>query len=128
MNFRTEKQEIHTETCSNKTFKSQRQRKNLESSKRDMNVLFKGDSLRKFSSTLAGKSSPMDGGAWWAAIYGVAQSRTQLKQLSSLAALRKRLDILAETMEAKGGEMTYLKYLKKEKAHNSIPGKTIIQK
>ena len=27
--------------------------------------------------------NPMDGGAWWAAIYGVAQSRTQLKQLSS---------------------------------------------
>ena len=26
---------------------------------------------------------PRDGGAWWAAIYGVAQSRTQLKQLSS---------------------------------------------
>ena len=26
----------------------------------------------------------MDRGAWWAAIYGVAQSRTQLKQLSSL--------------------------------------------
>ena len=25
----------------------------------------------------------MDGGAWWAAIYGVAQSRTRLKQLSS---------------------------------------------
>ena len=25
----------------------------------------------------------VDGGAWWAAIYGVAQSRTQLKQLSS---------------------------------------------
>ena len=25
----------------------------------------------------------MDGGAWWAAIYGVAQSRTQLKRLSS---------------------------------------------
>ena len=25
----------------------------------------------------------MDRGAWWAAIYGVAQSRTQLKQLSS---------------------------------------------
>ena len=24
-----------------------------------------------------------DGGAWWAAIYGVAQSRTRLKQLSS---------------------------------------------
>ena len=27
--------------------------------------------------------NPKDGGAWWAAVYGVAQSRTQLKQLSS---------------------------------------------
>ena len=27
--------------------------------------------------------NPRDGGAWWAAISGVAQSRTQLKQLSS---------------------------------------------
>ena len=27
--------------------------------------------------------NPRDGGAWWAAIYGVAQSRTQLKGLSS---------------------------------------------
>ena len=27
--------------------------------------------------------SPMGGGAWWAAVYGVAQSRTQLKRLSS---------------------------------------------
>ena len=26
---------------------------------------------------------PGDGGAWWAAIYGVAQSRTRLKRLSS---------------------------------------------
>ena len=26
---------------------------------------------------------PRDGGAWWAATYGVAQSRTRLKQLSS---------------------------------------------
>ena len=25
----------------------------------------------------------MDGGAWWAAVYGVAQSRTRLKRLSS---------------------------------------------
>ena len=24
-----------------------------------------------------------DGGAWWAAVYGVAQSQTQMKQLSS---------------------------------------------
>ena len=27
--------------------------------------------------------NPRDGGAWWAAVYGVAQSQTSLKQLSS---------------------------------------------
>ena len=27
--------------------------------------------------------NPRDGGSWWAAVYGVAQSRTQLKRLSS---------------------------------------------
>ena len=27
--------------------------------------------------------NPKDGGDWWAAVYGVAQSRTRLKQLSS---------------------------------------------
>ena len=27
--------------------------------------------------------NPRDGGAWWAAIYGVAQIRTRLKRLSS---------------------------------------------
>ena len=27
--------------------------------------------------------NPMDGGAWWAAIYGVAQSWTRLKRLTS---------------------------------------------
>ena len=28
--------------------------------------------------------NPMDGGAWWAAVYGVAQSQTRLKRLSSI--------------------------------------------
>ena len=28
--------------------------------------------------------NPRDGGAWWAAVYGVAQSRTRLKRLSSV--------------------------------------------
>ena len=28
--------------------------------------------------------NPRDGGAWWAAVYGVAQSRTQLKWFSSI--------------------------------------------
>jgi len=27
--------------------------------------------------------NPRDGGAWWAAVYGVVQSRTRLKRLSS---------------------------------------------
>ena len=27
--------------------------------------------------------NPRDGGAWWAAVYGVTQSRTRLKRLSS---------------------------------------------
>ena len=31
--------------------------------------------------------NPRDGDAWWAAIYGVAQSRTQLKRLSSSSSL-----------------------------------------
>ena len=31
--------------------------------------------------------NPRDGGAWWAAVYGVAQSQTRLKQLSSSNAI-----------------------------------------
>ena len=31
--------------------------------------------------------NPRDGGAWWAAVYGVAQRRTQLKQLSSSSSM-----------------------------------------
>ena len=30
---------------------------------------------------------PRDGGAWWAAVYGVAQSRTRLKRLSSSSSI-----------------------------------------
>ena len=31
----------------------------------------------------SGLENPRDGGAWWAAVYGVAQSWTRLQQLSS---------------------------------------------
>ena len=31
----------------------------------------------------SGLENPRDRGAWWAAVYGVAQSRTRLKRLSS---------------------------------------------
>ena len=44
--------------------------------------------------------NPMDGGAWWAAIYGVAQSRTRLKQLSSSNSSSKLL--LPATLHVSG--------------------------
>ena len=31
--------------------------------------------------------NPRDGGAWWAAVYGVAQSQTQLKRFSSSSSI-----------------------------------------
>ena len=31
--------------------------------------------------------NPRDGGAWWAAVYGVAQSRTRLKQLNNSSSM-----------------------------------------
>ena len=34
--------------------------------------------------------NPRDGGAWWAAIYGVAKSRTRLKRLSSSSSASSR--------------------------------------
>ena len=34
--------------------------------------------------------NPRDGGAWWAAVYGVTQSRTRLKQFSSSSSSRPR--------------------------------------
>ena len=36
-----------------------------------------------FSLSCIGEGNPRDGVAWWAAVYGVAQSRTRLKRLSS---------------------------------------------
>ena len=34
--------------------------------------------------------NPRDGGAWWAAAYGVAQSRTRLKRLSSSSKYKRK--------------------------------------
>ena len=36
--------------------------------------------------------NPRDGGAWWATIYGVAQSRTRLKRLSSSSSVIEVLE------------------------------------
>ena len=35
--------------------------------------------------------NPRDGGAWWAAVYGVAQGRTRLKRLSSSSSSKRLL-------------------------------------
>ena len=43
--------------------------------------------------------NPRDGGAWWAAVYGVAQSRSRLKRLSSSSSnLIQRVDSLEKTL------------------------------
>ena len=38
--------------------------------------------------------NPRDGGAWWAAVYGVTQSRTRLKRLSSSSSSKMYLKVL----------------------------------
>ena len=45
--------------------------------------------------------NPRDGGAWWAAIYGVAESRTRLKRLSSSSSVV--LEASASRWQAKIG-------------------------
>ena len=37
---------------------------------------------------------PRDGGAWWAAVYGVAQSQTRLKRLSSSSSMLEEDQLL----------------------------------
>ena len=41
--------------------------------------------------------NPRDGGAWWAAVYGVTQSRTRLKRLSSSSSSQKGSSVLSAT-------------------------------
>ena len=49
--------------------------------------------------------NPRDRGAWWAAVYGIAQSRTQLKRLSSSSSreLFKKIRDTKGTFHAKMG-------------------------
>ena len=51
--------------------------------------------------------NPRDGGAWWVAIYGVAQSRTQLKWLSSSSS-RDRSEISYEKLHNSYSTVTYV--------------------
>ena len=53
------------------------------------------DSLQKEMAThssVLGLENPRDRGAWWAAVYGVAQSRTRLKRLSSNSSSSSRIN------------------------------------
>ena len=44
--------------------------------------------------------NPRDGGAWWAAVYGVAQSRTQLKRLSSSKESALQLSLVSSHLQS----------------------------
>ena len=46
--------------------------------------------------------NPRDGGAWWAAVYGVAQSWTRLKRLSRSSRHRKKATVCKPRREASG--------------------------
>ena len=58
--------------------------------------LMEEKAMATHSSTLAWKI-PMDGGAGWAAVYGVAQSQTRLKQLSSSSKVNGRGQMVCDS-------------------------------
>ena len=59
--------------------------------------------------------NPMGGGAWWAAVYGVAQSRTRLKQLNSSSSKGLRAKDPAHFVGA-----SQRGYLNKNKTYNKL--------
>ena len=64
--------------------------------------------------------NPRDGGIWWASVYGVAQSRTRLKRLSSSSSSmsgQKQCSIIFSVMEKRALIFALLVCLSKE-----VPG------
>ena len=59
--------------------------------------------------------NPRDGGAWWAAIYGVAQSRTRLKRLSSSSSSKQHYQPARSN-----GHLLLLYSIKGEWAHGTL--------
>ena len=56
----------------------------------------------------SGLENPRDGGAWWAAVYGVAQSQTRLKQLSSSSIYIFSISLKLEWKLPNYGALDYL--------------------
>ena len=51
--------------------------------------------------------NPRDGGAWWGAVYGVAQSRTRLKRLSSSSSSSRKLFSNSSYFPSEGKKMSF---------------------
>ena len=52
--------------------------------------------------------NPRDGGAWWAAVYGVAQSRTWLKRLSSSSSNASKVKFSNSSLKGQLISYTYI--------------------
>ena len=70
--------------------------------------------------------NPRDGGAWWAAIYGVAQSQTRLKRLSSSSSSSRYAD--DTTLMAKSEEELKSLLMKVKEESEKVGLKLNIQK
>ena len=59
--------------------------------------------------------NPRDGGAWWAAVYGITQSRTRLKQLSIQSSPGFRTGSLDTEQKENSATQNTLKFYKEDK-------------
>ena len=64
--------------------------------------------------------NPRDGGTWWAAVYGVTQSQTRLKQLSSSSTLGMKEKIQISKLKM---QLSYTKYTNVRKRVNLMKWK-----
>ena len=64
--------------------------------------------------------NPRDGRAWWAAVYGVAQSQTQLKRLSKQASRQAQNTAVSES--AVTIKLSILKHSTKPRQESSLQG------
>ena len=71
----------------------------------------------KFPTPVLLLETPMGGGAWWAAIYGVTQSRIQLKQLSSSSSIDTEDTVYLEEEDKSAGSQRVLS-LRWDKSYN----------